>query len=166
MMTFCIQFLALASHAGGPPPQVKQLALREVRRQAEAGNPAVEVHFEEEKCSEKGKYYFDGDALVLESDNPKWGGKREFALADLLEKRRVSFPWYEVPPANPWLSHRLEKEPTPVGSRFLTGAAAGGAAGAIAGFALSPNEESRGLNGLIFGLTGALSGGLFALIWD
>jgi hypothetical protein len=36
----------------------------------------------------------------------------------------------------------------------------GGITGAVGGAALSPNSESRGLNALVFGLAGALIGGL------
>ncbi len=43
------------------------------------------------------------------------------------------------------------------------GSVAGGAVGAIASSALSPNDESRGLNALVFGLGGALTGGLLFL---
>jgi len=42
----------------------------------------------------------------------------------------------------------------------LGGAAAGAAGGAL----LSPNDESRGLNALVFGLTGALVGGLVGIL--
>ena len=41
----------------------------------------------------------------------------------------------------------------------------GGAAGAIAGVSLSPNRESRPLNGVVFGLSSALIAGAAALIW-
>jgi len=42
----------------------------------------------------------------------------------------------------------------------FSGAAAGAAGGAL----LSPNDESRGLNALVFGLTGALFGGLVGIL--
>ncbi len=41
----------------------------------------------------------------------------------------------------------------------------GAAGGAITGAALSPNPESRVLNGVVFGLSGALLAGAAALIW-
>ena len=41
----------------------------------------------------------------------------------------------------------------------------GASAGAIAGAGLSPNSESRLLNGVVFGLSGALIAGAAALIW-
>lgn len=42
--------------------------------------------------------------------------------------------------------------------RMGIGAAAGGSMGALGGAVLSPNSESRALNGLVFGLSGALVG--------
>jgi hypothetical protein len=48
--------------------------------------------------------------------------------------------------------------------KFLAGAAIGGAAGAGGGAALSPDAENRSLNALIFGLTGAIAGGLTGLL--
>lgn len=47
--------------------------------------------------------------------------------------------------------------------RFLYGAGIGAGAGALGGAALSPNSESRGMNALVFGLTGAVVGGITAL---
>ena len=51
---------------------------------------------------------------------------------------------------------------TPRG-RFLIGAGIGAAAVGGTATALSPNSESRGMNALVFGLTGALIGGLIGL---
>lgn len=48
--------------------------------------------------------------------------------------------------------------------RIAGGVLLGGAIGASAGAALSPNDESRALNALVFGLTGALVGGGIA-VW-
>ena len=42
----------------------------------------------------------------------------------------------------------------------VLGLGVGGAAGAIAGSTLSPNDENRGMNALVFGLSGALLGGI------
>ncbi|MBY0472106.1 hypothetical protein K2X30_13145 [bacterium] len=50
--------------------------------------------------------------------------------------------------------------------RILFGAGVGAVAGAGGGAALSPNDESRGLNALVFGLSGALVGGVVALLTD
>ena len=47
--------------------------------------------------------------------------------------------------------------------RFMIGAGIGGAAGGISGAVFSPNDESRGLNALVFGLVGAVVGGLIGL---
>lgn len=47
--------------------------------------------------------------------------------------------------------------------RFLYGAGIGAGSGALGGAVLSPNPESRGINALIFGLTGAIVGGVTAL---
>jgi len=52
---------------------------------------------------------------------------------------------------------------TPRG-RFLLGATTGGLCVGGAAVALSPNQESRGMNALVFGLVGALSGGALALL--
>lgn len=46
----------------------------------------------------------------------------------------------------------------PKENAILWGAGVGGASGAIGGSLLSPNDESRGLNALVFGLTGAIVG--------
>jgi hypothetical protein len=51
-------------------------------------------------------------------------------------------------------------------NRVLVGFAAGAAVGAGGGAALSPNSESRGMNALVFGLSGALVGGVAALLTD
>ena len=48
-------------------------------------------------------------------------------------------------------------------SRLMWGGAIGGASGAIGGAVLSPNDESRGLNALVFGISGVLIGTLAAL---
>jgi hypothetical protein len=48
--------------------------------------------------------------------------------------------------------------------RMFIGAGAGAGMGAVGGAILSPNSESRGLNTLIFGVIGALAGGLGALL--
>ena len=50
--------------------------------------------------------------------------------------------------------------------RVMVGALGGGSAGAIAGSVLSPNDESRGLNALVFGLSGALGGALIAMLTE
>ena len=51
-------------------------------------------------------------------------------------------------------------------ARFWVTSGAGAAAGAAGGVTLSPNEESRALNALVFGLTGALLGGGWAMLTD
>ena len=48
--------------------------------------------------------------------------------------------------------------------RIFLGAAAAGSVGAVGGAIFSPNFESRGLNALVFGLTGALAGGVIAAL--
>ena len=48
-------------------------------------------------------------------------------------------------------------------NRFFFGAGIGTGVGAIGGAALSPNDESRGLNAILFGLTGAIVGGVIGL---
>ena len=50
--------------------------------------------------------------------------------------------------------------------RIVAGAVLGGASGAAGGAFLSPNEDSRGLNALVFGLAGALVGGTVAILSD
>ena len=50
--------------------------------------------------------------------------------------------------------------------RLAFGVGLGASAGALGGAALSPNEESRPLNSLVFGLSGALLGGVIALLTD
>jgi hypothetical protein len=50
--------------------------------------------------------------------------------------------------------------------RVLVAVAAGSVAGAGGGASLSPNDESRGLNAIVFGLSGALVGGAVALLTD
>lgn len=52
------------------------------------------------------------------------------------------------------------------GKRVMSFSLAGAGAGAVSGAALSPNEESRALNALVFGLSGALVGGGLALLTD
>jgi hypothetical protein len=46
--------------------------------------------------------------------------------------------------------------------RLILATSMGAAAGATGGAVLSPNAESRGLNAIVFGLTGALSGAIYA----
>ena len=50
--------------------------------------------------------------------------------------------------------------------RLAFGVGLGASIGATGGAALSPNEESRPLNSLVFGLSGALLGGVLALLTD
>jgi hypothetical protein len=50
--------------------------------------------------------------------------------------------------------------------RLAVGVLGGAAAGAAGGSILSPNAESQSLNALVFGLSGALTGGLIALFTD
>jgi len=50
--------------------------------------------------------------------------------------------------------------------RFAISAVIGGGAGAAGGAALSPNEESRALNAILFGLTGALAGGVIGILTE
>ncbi len=50
--------------------------------------------------------------------------------------------------------------------RLMVGVIGGAAAGAASGSVLSPNPESQSLNALVFGLSGALTGGLIALFTD
>lgn len=50
--------------------------------------------------------------------------------------------------------------------RLTASVLAGGSVGAAGGSLLSPNAESQGLNALVFGLSGALTGGLVALLTD
>ena len=51
-------------------------------------------------------------------------------------------------------------------TRIVLGVGMGGAIGAAGGGAFSPNDESRGLNALVFGLAGAVAGGLVGLMSD
>lgn len=48
--------------------------------------------------------------------------------------------------------------------RVWAGAGIGLVAGSVGGAALSPNDESRGLNALVFGLSGALLGGIVGAV--
>ena len=50
--------------------------------------------------------------------------------------------------------------------RLGVGVGLGASAGTLGGTLLSPNEESRTLNSLVFGLAGALLGGVIALLTD
>ncbi len=50
--------------------------------------------------------------------------------------------------------------------RITVAAGMGAGAGALGGAALSPNEESRALNALVFGLSGALLSGGLAVLTD
>lgn len=50
--------------------------------------------------------------------------------------------------------------------RTFTFSAASAAAGAIGGAVLSPDKENQGLNALIFGLAGALVGGVSGMLTD
>jgi gas vesicle protein len=52
---------------------------------------------------------------------------------------------------------------TPPRKRFLYGAGIGAGLGALGGAAFSPNPESKGMNALVFGLTGAVLGGVVSL---
>lgn len=47
--------------------------------------------------------------------------------------------------------------------RALYGAGIGAGVGAFGGAVLSPNDESKGVNALVFGLTGAVLGGIVGL---
>jgi hypothetical protein len=51
-------------------------------------------------------------------------------------------------------------------TRIMVGAGMGASVGAVGGNFLSPNDESRGINSLVFGLAGAIIGGLTALLTD
>jgi hypothetical protein len=51
-------------------------------------------------------------------------------------------------------------------TRFFLGISLGAGAGAAGGIILSPNDENRPLNALIFGLSGALLGGVTSLLTD
>jgi hypothetical protein len=42
----------------------------------------------------------------------------------------------------------------------------GAAIGALGGYGFSPNDESRGINALVFGLAGAVIGGLIGILTD
>ena len=50
--------------------------------------------------------------------------------------------------------------------RLAVGVGLGSSIGAVGGSVLSPNPESRTLNSLVFGLSGALLGGMLALLTD
>ena len=50
--------------------------------------------------------------------------------------------------------------------RVVYGAGIGASTGAVGGALLSPNSESRGMNALVFGLSGALVGGVVGLLTD
>jgi len=51
-------------------------------------------------------------------------------------------------------------------NRLLIGMGTGAAVGGVGGNLMSPNDESRGLNTLVFGLAGALIGGLISILTD
>lgn len=55
---------------------------------------------------------------------------------------------------------------SPSTERVIVGSAAGALAGSIGGATLSPNADDRGLNALVFGLSGALTGGAIAILTD
>jgi hypothetical protein len=50
--------------------------------------------------------------------------------------------------------------------RVLWGASLGGTSGALGGALLSPNDESRGINALVFGVAGAVAGGLIGYLTE
>ncbi len=51
-------------------------------------------------------------------------------------------------------------------TRIMAYGGSGAAIGAVSGIGLSPNDESRGLNALVFGLAGAVIGGLVGALTD
>lgn len=53
----------------------------------------------------------------------------------------------------------------PKRSQVLIATSAGAGVGATSGYMLSPNRESQGLNALVFGLVGALVGGIGAILF-
>ena len=50
--------------------------------------------------------------------------------------------------------------------RVFTGSVMGAATGVTGGVVLSPNSESRGMNALVFGLTGGVIGGIIGSLTD
>ena len=148
------------------PESVVTLAREQVRTQYENRHPGTRLTFDEPGCAQQGQYEFGTETLKLRAEHRLWPGEREYALSDLLDGKRIEFPLPDAPPGSPAFTHRGLDGPAPGVSHFLLGAAAGALAGGTGGVLLSPNAESRPLNGLVFGLTGALVGGLLTLAYE
>jgi hypothetical protein len=172
MNSICLSFMLATSPGSSTPApipvpeSVATLALQQVRTQYENRHPGTRLTFDDTACPQQGQYEFGAETLRLRAEHRLWPGEREYAVGDLLDGKRMEFPLPDAPPGSPAFTRRGLEGPTPGVSHFLLGAAAGALAGGAGGVLLSPNAESRNLNGLVFGLTGGLVGGLLALAYE
>lgn len=163
----CIAFFALNTAKTSVPQSVQKIAKERLQNQFQNTHEGFEVHFDDAHCQQRGTYEFKNDSLSLNSEeSPLWTERREYALSDLIEGRKLDFPIASEPKANPLLKYRSGSElslaPT---ARIALGALIGGIGGAVGGSLFSPNLASRSTNAWVFGVSGALSGGLLTWIW-
>lgn len=163
----CLTFLAAT--ATTVPASVARLARSQFERQFRAARPEVRFAFDDPSCPDQGHYEFSSDSLVLSSDRSLWPERREYALSDLIEGRKIEIPSSADPALASIATARaalVEPERDSPMKRWVGGSLLGGAVGAGAGAIASPNAPSRGTNAIVFGLTGALAGAFLSVLWS
>ncbi len=163
----CLVFLRLASASAQLPAHVESLLLERVRAGIESQAPDLDIRFDRDDCEDRATYAFGLDSLVLEGASKRWTGRALVAIPDLLDGRRIDY--------GPYLRHGDGDTPRTVvpipvardessARPWLLGLG-GGAIGAGAGAIFSPNDASRPLNAVVFGLGGALLGSILGFVF-
>lgn len=165
--SLCLAFLSVTGQAPMHlPAQVITQTQATVRKQFAEQHPGVEIKFDAQDCPLHGTYQYTTEALVMESSAELWSGRREYSLSDLLDGKKLEFgvATQEVAPRDPLAIWKSEEGARPL-TRFAAGSVVGALAGGLGGLALSPDEENRSINGIVFALAGALAGGFLNLTW-
>jgi hypothetical protein len=149
------------------PNSIQNLARYQIKEQFKKEHPSIRFEFEDPSCDQKGTYFFSDTEVHLEANHTVWPGIHTYRIADVVEGKKLDFPVKGEQSNLVTLVSPLEKENSKQGknyiSSFLGGAAIGAVGGGVAGYSLSPNAQSKNLNLIVFGLSGALTGGLLGL---
>jgi hypothetical protein len=95
----CLSFVhALQGGAAHIPEHVDQLVKSRLLQQLKNTRPSVDFRFDETFCPEKVTYYFSGDSLVTTSESPLWTKRFEFNLTEILDGRKMDFPFLASTP--------------------------------------------------------------------
>lgn len=163
MKSACISFLRAAEALQPVPTHIESLLKERVEHAFVQTRPNFELRFDDASCPQHGEYSFGLDRLKLSARSENWQGVWNGSFSDVLDGKTLDFSGVVVEAQAPALAQSWAQSSRSL--RPAYGLLIGATAGALGGYALSPNRASRPMNALVFGLCGALTGALLGLVF-